>query len=72
MPDTGIARPCAEGTRTMNLPKIDISSLPDLDTLTGIFGSLKNWDLALAGSNDLIIVLMVYLYEIAPPAPPPV
>lgn len=55
----------------MNLPKIDISSLPDLDMLTGIFGSLKHFDLALAGSNDLIIVLMVYLYEIAPPAPIP-
>ena len=55
----------------MNLPKIDIASLPDLDTLTGIFGSLKHWDLALAASNDLIIVLMVYLYEIAPPAPVP-
>ena len=26
----------------MNLPKIDISSLPDLDTLTGLFGSLVN------------------------------
>ena len=55
----------------MILPMIDISSLPDLDTLTGIFGSLKTFDLGLAGSNDLIIVLMVYLYEIAPPAPAP-
>ncbi len=23
----------------MNLPKIDLSMLPDLDTLTGLFGS---------------------------------
>ena len=49
----------------MNLPKIDISSLPELDVLTGIFGSIKNFDLALAGSNDLIIVLMVYIYDVA-------
>lgn len=53
----------------MNLPRIDISSLPDLDTLTGIFGSLKNFDLALAASNDLIVVLMVYIYETVPQTP---
>jgi hypothetical protein len=50
----------------MNLPKIDISSLPDLDVLTGVFGSLKQLDPGLAGSNDLIVVLMVYLYEMLP------
>ena len=50
----------------MNLPKIDISSLPDLDVLTGMFGSLKQFDPGLAGSNDLIVVLMVYLYEMLP------
>ena len=50
----------------MNLPKIDISSLPDLDVLTGMFGSLKHFDPGLAASNDLIIVLMVYLYETLP------
>lgn len=49
----------------MNLPKIDISSMPDLDVLTGIFGSIKHLDLGLAASNDLIIVLMVYLYDVA-------
>ena len=53
----------------MNLPKIDISSLPDLDTLTGIFGSLKHFDLALAASNDQISVLMVYIYETTPQTP---
>lgn len=26
----------------MNLPKIDISALPDLDVLTGVFGSLAH------------------------------
>ena len=50
----------------MNLPKIDISSLPDLDVLTGLFGSLKHFDPGLAGSNDLISVLMVYIYETTP------
>jgi hypothetical protein len=54
----------------MNLPKIDISSLPDLDTLTGIFGSIKHLDLGLAGSNDLVIVLMVYIWDsMGPPVP---
>ena len=34
------------GRMRMNLPKIDISSLPDLDVLTGLFGSLKHFDRA--------------------------
>lgn len=50
----------------MHLPKIDISALHDLDVLTGMFGSLKHFDPGLASSNDLIIVLMVYLYEVLP------
>ena len=50
----------------MKLPKIDVSSLPDLDVLTGMFGSFKQFDLGLAGSNDLLIVLMVYVYETTP------
>ena len=47
----------------MTLPKIDISALPDLDVLTGMFGSLKHFDPGLASSNDLIIVLMVFLAD---------
>ncbi len=54
-----------EGT-LMKLPKIDISSLPDLEVLTGMFGSIKHFDLGLAASNDMIIVLMVYIYEVLP------
>lgn len=50
----------------MPLPKIDISTLPDLEVLTGLFGSFKQFDPGLAGSNDLIIVLMVYVYETVP------
>ena len=53
----------------MNLPRIDISSLPDLDQLTGMFGSIKHFDLGLAASNDMINVLMVYLYDVLPPLP---
>ena len=46
----------------MNLPKIDISALPDLDTLTGVFGSLATPGHA-GGSDDTILILMVFLYE---------
>lgn len=47
----------------MNLPKIDIASLPDLDQLTGLFGSL--FDTARAqSSDDTIVILMTFLYEL--------
>lgn len=45
----------------MNLPKIDLSSLPDLDTLTGVFGSLAHQ--AQATSDDTIIIVMAFLYD---------
>jgi hypothetical protein len=51
----------------MNLPKIDLSSLPDLDTLTGLFGSLAHTTQA-AFSDDSIVEMMVFLYEVAPPS----
>jgi hypothetical protein len=51
----------------MNLPKIDISALPDLDSLTGMFGSLSNFGQADVWSDDSIIVLMVFIYELLPP-----
>jgi hypothetical protein len=50
----------------MNLPKIDIASLPDLDTLTGVFGSISNLGRADVFSDDTIIVLMVFVYEVWP------
>lgn len=46
----------------MNLPTIDLESLPTLDNALGLFGSLS--DLAQASPDDRIIVLMVYLYEL--------
>ncbi len=47
----------------MNLPKIDLSTLPDLDRLTGVFGSLSE-NAGLAASNDSIVVLMAFIYEV--------
>lgn len=49
----------------MNLPKIDLSALPDLDALTGMFGSVSNPAQAIY-SDDTIIVLMTFLYDLLP------
>ena len=49
----------------MNLPQIDLSQLPDLETLTGLFGS---GHVGLPGTDDRIVIMMTYLYEIMPPA----
>ena len=48
----------------MKLPKFDLSSLPDLDTLTGLFGTTQT-----PGHNDTIIVLATLVYDSAPPPP---
>lgn len=48
----------------MDLPTIDIASLPTLDTLTGMFGSLSTS--SSPGSDDAVIVLMVFVYELFP------
>ena len=50
----------------MNLPQIDLSSLPDLHTLTGVFGSALSPS-RIAESDDAIIVLMTFLYELLMP-----
>lgn len=50
----------------MNLPKIDISALPDLDTLTGVFGSLVHPARAIE-SDDSVIIIMVFVYEVLVP-----
>ncbi|WP_423142961.1 hypothetical protein ACOYW6_06330 [Parablastomonas sp. CN1-191] len=50
----------------MTLPKIDLSALPDLDQMTGVFGSLAHPAQALQ-SDDTVIVIMVYVYDILLP-----
>ena len=49
----------------MNLPRIELSALPDLDIATGIFGSLGH---GIAGTEDGVVVIMVFLYDILNPA----
>lgn len=48
----------------MNLPKIDLASLPGLDSAAGLFGSVVE-----AGPtyDDRIIIIMVYVYDTIPP-----
>lgn len=48
----------------MELPKIDLDSLPGLDAVQGLFGSLS--ELANASVDDRIVVLMTYVYELIP------
>jgi len=48
----------------MDLPTIDLDSLPGLDAAQGLFGSLS--ELANASVDDRIVVLMVYIYELFP------
>ncbi|MCB2086120.1 MAG: hypothetical protein H6920_08940 [Sphingomonadaceae bacterium] len=49
----------------MELPKIDLSGLPDLSGASGLFGTLS--DLATAGTDDRVLVIMVFIYETLPP-----
>lgn len=48
----------------MKLPTIDLASLPDLNTLTGLFGTMRQPN---PGHDDTIIVLMTIVYETTPP-----
>jgi hypothetical protein len=50
------------------MPKIDLASLPGLETAQGLFGSLSQQANAF---DDTIVDIMVYLYEVLPPPPPP-
>ncbi|MDE2561879.1 MAG: hypothetical protein KGL48_06470 [Sphingomonadales bacterium] len=47
----------------MNLPEIDIDSLPDLPLESGVFGSASRPAAGLSLSDDLILILMVYVYQ---------
>ena len=48
----------------MNIPSIDLASLPGLETSVGLFGSLRE----MVGYDDTIVDIMVYIYDIAPPS----
>ena len=50
----------------MNLPKNDLSALPDLDTLTGVFGSLAHPAQAVE-FDDSVIIVMVFIYDMLSP-----
>ncbi|MES2491707.1 MAG: hypothetical protein V4579_00325 [Pseudomonadota bacterium] len=45
----------------MNLPQIDVSTLPQLAEMTGVFGSMVHKAAAAAG--DSTVVVMTFLYE---------
>lgn len=47
----------------MKLPKIDLASLPDLNTVTSMFGALRHPP----GHDDSVVVLMTIVYETQPP-----
>ncbi len=58
----------------MKLPKLDLASLPDLDTLTGLFGTANPTATGAStpttvppGHDDSIVVLATYVYEVVPP-----
>lgn len=44
----------------MELPKIDLSALPDLDTLTGLFGTLMA---STPGHDDTVVILATFVYD---------
>lgn len=44
----------------MELPKIDLSVLPDLDTLTGLFGTRLA---DMPGHDDTVVILATFIYE---------
>ena len=47
----------------MNLPKIDLASLPGLETAQGLYGSATQLG---ANYEDSIVSVMVYIYDTAP------
>ena len=49
----------------MTLPRLELSALPDLPTLTAMFGSLA--DGRYPGHDDSIVILATFLYDVQPP-----
>lgn len=46
----------------MKLPKIDLASLPGLETAQGLFGSATQLS---ANYEDSVVAVMVYIYDAA-------
>lgn len=49
----------------MYLPRVDLSSLPGLDRVAGLFGGLADL-VRVESSDDTIVILMTFLYELNP------
>lgn len=48
----------------MEMPKIDALNLPELPDAAGLFGSQSAQANGIPGSDDTLIVLMVFLYDL--------
>lgn len=46
----------------MKLPTIELGKLPDLETLTGVFGSVTQG----LQHDDSIVILGTYVFEVSP------
>lgn len=44
----------------MEPPRIELSALPDLDTLTGLFGTLAARS---PGHDDTVVILATFVYD---------
>lgn len=49
------------------MPKIDLTSIPGLESAQALFGTIMPKTFGM----DEIVEIMVFLYETAPPPPPP-
>lgn len=47
----------------MKMPRLDLTDLPDLDMGTGLYGSTRSAPQDLSATGDLIVVLMVFIYD---------
>ena len=50
------------------MPRIELASIPGLDSAQALFGTASD---RVAAPMDEIVAIMVYVYETAPPPPPP-
>ena len=47
----------------MQLPTLELSALPELDSLTGAFGSLIS-PVQMQAGDDSMVVVMVFVYDL--------